>query len=266
MKPATKPIGIFDSGLGGLTVMRAVRQLLPFENIVYFGDTARLPYGSKSPEMIIRYCLESGFFLKNLDVKTIVIACHTASCIALQTLQQQIDLPVIGLITSSIEQALLLSKNKRIGVIGTAATIHSKTYETLLKNQMPEAQVFSVACPLFVPIIEEGLIHDPIAKGVIRSSLAPLTKANIDVLLMACTHYPLLSHLIQKELGPHVCLIDPSQDCAKLLQLQLQQKDLLNENKEKPYYRFFVSDNPDKFQKYGAIYLDHPIESVCQKF
>jgi len=261
-----RSIGIFDSGIGGLTVMRAIRELLPTESLVYFGDTARVPYGPKSPDAILRYSLESGFFLKNLDVKALVVACHTATCIALEELQKQLDIPVLGVMAPSIEKAARLSKTGRIGVIGTRATITSGAYEAHLKARLPKAKIISAACPLFVPLVEEGYFNHPITDLAVHEALHPLKSQNIDVLLLACTHYPLLAASIQKELGEDVTLVDPGRDCAEALYSLLKENNLLFSKQKEPSYRFYVSDDPDKFRKHGTLYLNHPIESVCKKF
>ncbi len=257
-------IGIFDSGFGGLTVMRAIRDLLPQENIIYFGDTARLPYGNKSPETILRYSKENADFLKSLGIKLLIIACNTASSIALSHLRSSLDIPIIGITEQGLEAVVRSSKTGQIAILGTRATIASGFYQHNIPKKLPFAQVNPICCPLFVPLVEEGYIDHPLTSMAIQEYLAPLKTQPIDTILLGCTHYPLLHAMIQKELGPQVSLIDPAAMCAEKTKEILIKHNLLNQNQAGPLYQFYVSDDPERFRRHGEIFLSHPIENVLQ--
>lgn len=258
-------IGIFDSGFGGLTVMRAIRTLLPYENIVYFGDTARLPYGSKSPETILRYSLENAEFLENLGVKVLVIACHTACSIALEHLRASLDIPIIGITEQGIEEIARTSKTGQIAILGTRATISSGVYQQNIQKKLPSANISPICCPLFVPLVEEGYINHPMTDMIVQEYLSPLKTLAIETVLLGCTHYPLLHAIIQKELGPNVSLIDPAATCAEKTKEILEEHHLLNNGDQSPSYQFYVSDDPDRFRHHGQTFLNYPIEHVLQK-
>ncbi len=253
-------IGIFDSGFGGLTVMRAVVEALPHENIVYFGDTARLPYGEKSAEAILRYTLESVDFLLSKKIKLLIVACNTACTAALETLEKTLHIPVIGMIQPAMEEIAGFSQKQHIAVIGTRRTIRSGLYQQQLASAFPEKKVTALACPLFVPLIEEGYLEHALADLAVREYLRPLKNQGIDIVLLACTHYPLLQTAISKELGEAVTLIDPAIACAKSAYALLLEKHLLNTSSEKPHYEFYVSDDPEKFRELGKIFLGHQID------
>ncbi|MEA3369226.1 MAG: glutamate racemase [Candidatus Ratteibacteria bacterium] len=255
------PIGIFDSGVGGLTVFREIRRLFPYEDIVYFGDTARLPYGTKSPETIVRFALKNINFLKNHDVKVIVIACNTASAVLLN-LKKKFRIPVINVIEPGARQALLFSRNKKIGVIGTESTIQSRAYEKALRRYNPSAKIFTRACPLFVPLIEEDWVKKPETKFIVKRYLSALKATGIDALILGCTHYPLLKPLIQKEIGREVKLIDSAREVAKELDEVLKTKRLPLKEKGLPRDRFFVSDLPPKFRKIGERFLGRKLGKI----
>lgn len=255
------PIGLFDSGFGGLTVMREVVRLLPHENLIYLGDTAHLPYGNKSPEVVLQYALENAAFLLQKGIKLLMIPCHTACSHALETLQKTFPVPIIGVIQPGLE---LLRGARSIGVIGTTSTIGSGIYQSLIRKQIPHAQIHAKACPLFVPLIEEGFHSHASATLIAESYLAPL-KGQIDTALLACTHYPLIRSIVQQALGPKVRLIEPAQRCAALASEYLTEKALLNPQTGKPTYEFYVTDDPEKFRRLGQLFFGAEIEKVEKK-
>ena len=216
------PIGVFDSGLGGLTVVREIMRNLPDERIVYFGDTARVPYGSKSPDTIIRYSRQIVRFLEQQEVKAIVIACNTASALALDTVEKETSLPILGVVRPGADMAVASTKNNRIGVIATEGTIRSGLYNRLIREADPRMQVFTKACPLFVPLVEEGWTKDPITKEVANRYLQELLDSEIDTLIMGCTHYPLLRSLLKEVVGDGVQLVNPAYETAQVLGKQIK--------------------------------------------
>ncbi len=252
------PIGLFDSGFGGLTVMKEFIRLLPKENLIYFGDTAHLPYGSKSPETVIRFARENSQFLMELGIKLLVIPCHTACCHALDLLQKELPIPVIGVIDAGLT---LIRPFSRIGLLGTTSTIESGLYQRLILKQNPEALIFAKACPLFVPLVEEGFHEHESAHLIAKEYLKEL-KGNIDAALLACTHYPLIRTILEKEFGPHVALIEPALACAERALKILKAKNQLNSQTKKPLYQFYASDDPLKFQTLGKIFLGQAVKKV----
>ena len=212
--PSLDPIGVFDSGIGGLTVVAALQELLPCETIFYIGDTARVPYGGKSRKTVERYSVEIGGLLLAEQAKILVVACNTASALAVPRMQNIFKVPVQGVVTPGAAAAVKATKNKRIGVIGTRATIASGAYEHAISTQDPEALVFSEACPLLVPLIEEGMFDDPVTDQMLGRYLAPLLDRGIDTLVLGCTHYPLLREAIARAAGPSVTLVDSARNCA----------------------------------------------------
>jgi glutamate racemase len=255
-------IGIFDSGFGGLTVMKAIQALLPHENILYFGDTARLPYGTKSRETIVRYSLENAGFLIQQGIKVLVVACHTACSFALEELQQKFDIPVIGVTTPMIEQIPHISKRGKIAILGTRGTIGSGAYQNAIQKILPDAEISGIACQLLVPLVEEGYIDHPITAMALFEYLHSLKNKDIDTIILACTHFPLLLKQIQQTVGNHVQVIDPAQFCAASLNQVLQEKNLLNPLRE-PTTQFFVSDDPEKFRLLGKTFLGHSLSEVA---
>ena len=211
------PIGVFDSGVGGLTVAREIMRNLPSEKIVYFGDTARVPYGSKSKETVIRYSRQIIRFLQEQQVKAIVIACNTASAFALDAVRDEFDLPIIGVIEPGAKVAAAQTRNKKVGVIGTVGTIGTGIHAEYLKSLDPEITVYGKACPLFVPLVEEGWLHDPVTDEVVARYLKELQEKDIDTLILGCTHYPLLRSTIRKIMGDQVCLVNPAYETAREL-------------------------------------------------
>lgn len=258
------PIGVFDSGIGGLTVVKELMQILPNESIVYFGDTARVPYGTKSEKTIKEYSIQNTKFLLSKNVKIIVIACNTASAVALSEIQSMTELPVVGVIKPGAEAAVKNTKNKRVAVIGTTATIQSKAYEKEIKLIDPSIEVYGKACPLFVPIVEEGWSNHKIAQLAAEEYLSELKKKSIDTMVLGCTHYPLLKDTIQKVIGEDVILVDSGVETARVVKQILEKENLINQSTLKPNYSFFVSDLPQKFREVGEMFLGRQIENLVK--
>lgn len=255
------PIGVFDSGVGGLTVVRELMQQLPGERIVYYGDTARVPYGNKSPETIIKYSAQIAQFLCSLDVKAIIIACNTASAIALEELKKVMELPILGVVKPGAKAAADATVNNRIGVIATRATINSGIYEDFLRRTNPEIKVYGQACPLFVPLVEEGFIDDPITDQVIHRYLDDLVAKDIDALVLGCTHYPLLRDRIKAVVGDKVRLVNPAYETAKSFKYLLEDNNLLNtDDKCLLGHSFYVSDSPESFRSFAASVLGFELD------
>lgn len=253
-----KPIGIFDSGVGGLTVYKAIRRSFPEEDLIYFGDTARVPYGPKSPNTIIEYSVQNARFLLQQGIKALIVACNTSSSVALPYLKELTDIPIIGVIEPGSEAAVKSTKNKRIGIIGTEGTVRSEAYSKAIKLRLPEAVVFSTACPLFVPIVEEGWQDHKIALQVVEEYLSPMLDKKIDTLVLGCTHYPLLSHVIQKYVGDDVGLVDSADAISEYLKsiLPSEYDGILGTDK------FFVSDNEAKFAVIASRILDSNLNTL----
>ncbi len=249
-------IGVFDSGIGGLTVASEIMRIMPYESIVYFGDTARLPYGSKSKDTIIRYARQIINFLKTKNVKAIVIACNTASAYALDTVAKEVDIPIIGVIHAGAMVASRVSSNKRVGIIGTQGTVSSNIYPKLIENMDGEIDVVQKACPLLCPLVEAGLIHDSVTEEIISRYVTELKARHIDTLVLGCTHYPLLKPAIAKIMGERVKLVDPACETALELSALLEEKGLKNEDlKAKPSYSFYVSDLAEAFTDFASSIL-----------
>ncbi len=261
------PIGVFDSGVGGLTVVKEIMEQIPNERIVYFGDTARVPYGSKSKDTIIKYSKQIIRFLQKEGVKAIVIACNTASAFALEEVRKEFDLPIIGVIESGAREASVTTRNKRVGVIGTEGTVNSRMYNEVLKSINPDITVLTKACPLFVPLVEEGFKDDPITIEVVKKYLADLKEENIDTLVLGCTHYPLLRETIAKVMGVDVTLVNPAYETAIELKNLLTQNNLANkkETEERSkMYKFYVSDAAKKFEHFADSILPFEIPEAKQ--
>ncbi len=256
------PIGIFDSGLGGLTVLREIAEALPHEDLIYVGDTARVPYGVKSPETVTRYSREICDFLVQLKVKAIVVACNTASALALPQLQGKYLIPLLGVLEPGAEAALRVSRNHSIGVIGTAGTIKSESYTKAIRQRLPAAKVMGRACPLFVPLVEEGWIHHEVTRKVSEIYLEDFKKNSIDTLILGCTHYPLLKEMIQEVLGRRVTLVDSALETAKALHFHLKSRGLLNPQSRSGSQRFFTTDAPEKLTQLAARFLGHELPEV----
>lgn len=255
-------IALFDSGVGGLTVMKEVMRVLPHEDLIYFGDTARVPYGGKSSETIIRYAIESAIFLMQQQIKMLVIPCNTVSAYALDKLREIFKIPILGVIEPGVAKVIETTRGGRIAVLGTKATIQSGSYPAQIQRQLPHAFVSSIACPLFVPLVEEMFLSHAATKLIVQEYLKPLQEQKIDTLLLGCTHYPLLKHLIQEEVGPSVTIVDSATTCADTVAAMLQKQKLLRKPKKPGQHKFFVSDDPKKFQLLGQTFLGMPIEQV----
>jgi glutamate racemase len=257
-----QPIGVFDSGIGGMTVVRALTHHLPNENIVYFGDTARVPYGPKSQQVVRAYALQDTEVLLQHDVKLIVIACNTVSAVALDIVQKRAKVPVVGVILPGAEAAALATKNKRIGVIGTVGTIFSNAYTNAIRQLDPGIKVFGQPCPLFVPLAEEGWIDHKATELIAKEYLFPLSLEKIDTLVLGCTHYPILRDIIGKVLHQSVTLIDSGEATAVVVKNMLTDLKLNNTSTLKPNLQFFVSDVPHKFVEIGERFLGNKFGKV----
>jgi glutamate racemase len=257
------PIGIFDSGIGGLTVVKQLMHLLPNENLVYFGDTARVPYGTRSEKLIRQYALEDAAFLEQFSVKYLIVACNTVSAVAVDLLSATREMPVTGVIIPGVEGAIRETRNGRIGVMGTRATIESKAYNRRITERNPELQVFGAAAPLLVPMIEEGWLSEEVTRLTVRNYLRPLLEENIDTLILGCTHFPVIRDLIQEEAGD-VTLIDSGLETARQVKILLGETGLLNSGESPQQTRFFVSDIPRKFDEVGTRFLGHPVVNATR--
>ncbi|MCI8594809.1 MAG: glutamate racemase [Oscillospiraceae bacterium] len=252
-----RPIGVFDSGLGGLTTVRAIQRLMPEEDIVYFGDTGRVPYGGRSKETIVKYARQDVAFLRSFDLKAIVIACGTVSTTALEVLAAENDLPILGVAKPAALAAAEATSGGKIGLIGTVASIRSGAYERFIKEARPEAQVMAKACPLFVPLVENGRFQpgDVVIETVVREYLTELKEARIDTLILGCTHYPLLEEVIGAFMGPKVTLIDAGAAGAEATKRQLTACAALAEPGRTGQSRYFVSDTAEDFTQLASIFL-----------
>jgi glutamate racemase len=257
-----RPIGVFDSGIGGLTVVQALTHHLPHENIVYFGDTARVPYGPKSPQVVREYAAQDTDVLLSHNVKMIVIACNTVSALALDIVQKKAKVPVVGVIFPGAEAAARATTKKRIGVIGTVGTVTSNAYPNALRQIDPAIQTFSRACPLFVPLAEEGWTDHKATELIAKEYLFPLTLDKIDTLVLGCTHYPLLRDVIGKVLHNSVTLIDSGEATAEKVKRLLDEMDLQNPSKLKPNLQFYVSDVPARFTEVGEQFLGQKLGKI----
>ncbi len=242
--------------------MREVAELLPHENLIYLGDTARLPYGNKSPATVIRFALENAEFLRKQQIKLLMISCHTACSHAFNVLQKTLPIPVIGVTQPGFQGLANASKTSEVAILGTTSTIASGVFQSLLQANFPSLKVHAIACPLFVPLVEDGLQSHAAARMIVEHYLSPLKNTRVDAVLLACTHYPLLCEVIQEYLGPHVRLIEPARYAALEAQILLGELDLLNRNQEPPIYRFYSSDDPEKFKTLAKTFFPHPIEKV----
>jgi len=259
------PIGVFDSGVGGLTVAREIMRQMPKEKIIYFGDTARLPYGNKSKDTVTRFSRQIARFLLSHEVKTIVVACNTASAYAVEELEAELDIPVIGVVKPGARMAVDITKNGKIGVIATAGTIGSGLYTKYIKSLREDAVIYGKACPLFVPLIEEGLWEDPVTVEIANRYLAELIDLDIDTLILGCTHYPLIRSVVGRIMGEGVTLVNPAYETAVALKKLLAEKGLLNEVTpplgSNPY-QFYVSDGAEKFKQFANSIIKYGILSA----
>jgi glutamate racemase len=253
------PIGIFDSGIGGLTVVKQLIKLLPHEHLVYFGDTARLPYGTKSDKLIKQYSFENALFLEQYNIKLLVVACNSASAVAVEELKSNLSMPVTGVIVPGVEAALQRTKNNRIGVIGTTATINSSAYTKMIMTADASVQVWGQPCPLLVSLVEEGWIDEEITRLTIRKYIQPLLNHQIDTIILGCTHFPVIKDLLQQEAGIDITLIDSGTETAKKVKSMLDQLNLQRNATNEGSVQFFVSDIPAKFDEVGTRFLGQPL-------
>jgi glutamate racemase len=258
----SRPIGVFDSGIGGLTVVRELISRLPGEALVYFGDTARVPYGPKSPATVARYSEEAAAFLLSRDVKLVVVACNTATAHAAQRLAATLPVPVIGVIEPGARAAVEATRSARIGVIGTVGTIRSGAYDLAVRRRLADARVYAQPCPLFVPLVEEGLSEHPAARLIAHDYLAPLHEMDVDVLVLGCTHYPLLRGLIGEIMGPDVQLVDSAAETASEVAATLDRLDLRRCGEAPPEHVFAASDAPLRFRDVGRVFVGDVLRSV----
>ena len=256
------PIGVFDSGVGGLTVAREIMNQMPNEQIVYFGDTARVPYGNKSKDTIIGFSRQIVKFLRTKEVKAIVIACNTATAFALDAMQAENDIPVIGVIKSGAKAAAKTTKSGKIGVIGTEGTINSGIYTSYLTQLKETIQVFPKACPLFVPLVEEGLLYDSVTIEVADRYFSELKGYGIDTLVLGCTHYPLIRHTLQKVIGDDVELVNPAYETARYLKKVLTERNLLHDPMKTQEHLFYVSDGAEKFKAFANTILPCKVQET----
>ncbi len=261
LDPAS-PIGVFDSGVGGLTVVRALMERLPFEHILYFGDTARVPYGVKSVETISHYTTQIAQFLLERRVKLLIVACNTMAAVASGVVRDLSPTPVLDVIEAGAVSALAATRARRIGVIGTPTTINSNAYGRAIHRLDPEARIYSQACALFVPLVEEGWLDHPVTRLTAQEYLRPVLAERIDTLVLGCTHYPLIKPLLQEVAGPGVTLVDSAEAMAEQTAALLTQLDLHNPSRSPPQYQYFITDVPLRFQTIGERFLGRSLSHV----
>lgn len=258
----SRSIGIFDSGIGGLTVIKELKKRLPKEDLIYFGDTAHVPYGTKSKNTVLRFSIDSILFLLKKDVKLIVVACNTASSTALSEIKRNFKVPIVGVIGGGVKEAVRVTKNKRIGVIGTRSTIVSLAYDKEIKKIDPQVKVFPIACPLFVPLVEEGWMRKAVTEEVAQEYLSPLIMKNIDTLILGCTHYPLLKSVIRKVLSNEVNLVDSAREVSRQVAQIVSISGLANTKRKKGQEYYYVSDEARNFAKVAGMFLGYSLKRV----
>jgi glutamate racemase len=259
-----KSIGIFDSGVGGLTVLKEVVKALPQEDTIYLGDTARVPYGTKSPETVTRYALQVTSFLVQRDIKLLVVACNTASAVSLEALKDHFSIPIIGVIEPGARRAVSVTRTGKVGIIGTAATIQSSAYAKAIKRMNREIEVVTRACPLFVPLAEEGWVDNEVVRLTARIYLQGLREEGVDTLVLGCTHYPLLKGIIAETMGDDVQLVDSAEETARTVAETLNDRGLLRPSSEKGNHHYFVTDVPAGFIRVGNRFLGGRLGDVYQ--
>ncbi|MBF0609213.1 MAG: glutamate racemase [Candidatus Magnetobacterium sp. LHC-1] len=259
---ADRPIGIFDSGIGGLTVLRELHRQLPAESTIYLGDTARVPYGIRSPETVKRYSLQNSMYLMEMGVKLIIIACNTSSAISLYSIRNALDIPVLGVIEPGAKAAVTATRNGTIGVIGTEVTIKSGAYRRAIHSHNGGVVVYEQCCPLFVPLVEEGWLNDEITEAVARKYLKGLIRSGIDTLVLGCTHYPLLKGVLTKVMGEGIVLIDSGIEKAKNVKNILKDLNILKRDNKNTFRKYYVTDSPERFIAVGRRFLGEPIEDI----
>ena len=260
-----RPIGVFDSGLGGLSCVKEIMKIMPNEDVIYFGDTGRVPYGTRSRETIIKYVRQDIRFLESFDIKAIIIACGTASSAALPWIADENDTKIMGVVEPAAKAAVSVTKNKKIGVLGTGATVKYGKYASNIKALCPDAEIVQKACPLFVPLVENGYTDSDVARLIAAEYLEDMKKKGVDTLILGCTHYPLLKKVIGDIMGKDVTLIDSGAMAASAAYEFLKQESLLNESGENGKYRYFVSDSVEDFSALGGMFLDRPIKESVEK-
>lgn len=259
-----RAIGIFDSGLGGLTCVKTVTEIMPNEDIIYFGDTGRVPYGTKSADTLVKYVKQDISFLESFNIKFIIIACGTASCAVLPNIQNEISTDIIGVLEPTCKKAVSLTKNRKIGVIGTQSTITSGNYAKIIKELMPNSEIISRACPMFVPMVENGYTSGEIARIMVEEYLAPIKEKGVDTLILGCTHYPHLADEIQEYMGSDVTLINSGAEAAAEAKSRLMSQDALSD-KRTGTVKYYVSDSVDGFEKLAGMFLDKHIDGSVEK-
>ncbi len=259
-----RPIGVFDSGLGGLSCIREVMRIMPNEDVIYFGDTGRVPYGSRSQETLVKYVKQDIRFLRTFDIKMIIIACGTASSAVLPWISDELDTKIMGVVEPASQAAVDATKSGRIGVLGTSATVKYGKYVEDIKKLKPDSDVFQKACPMFVPLVENGYADKEVTDIIAREYLTELKEKDVDTLILGCTHYPLLKEKIQRIMGDKVSLIDSGAAAAEGAYRWLKSADMLN-NKQFGSYKYFVSDSTDDFTKLGSMFLNKTISESVEK-
>lgn len=257
-----RPIGIFDSGIGGLTVLKEILRVLPEENTIYLGDTARVPYGIRSAETVIRYSFENTRFLSSKDIKILVVACNTASSVSLDAIKSRVSIPVVGVIEPGAKAAVKASRSKKIGVIGTEATIRSNSYTKAIKGIDESIEVIGMSCPLFVPLVEEGWTDGQIAALVAEKYLSDLKKRDVDTVVLGCTHYPLLKQVIAEVMGAEVQLIDSAIEISQEINIILEDLGIKRVSRSPSFREFYVTDVPERFLKVGEKFLGQQIDHI----
>ena len=260
--PDSRPIGVFDSGLGGLTVAKAIKEKLPNENIVYLGDTARVPYGNKSRLLVTGYANQITNFLLSENAKLIVVACNTVSALSLPTLQSEFQIPILGVIIPGSQAAIHATRNKNIGVIGTIATINSNAYTAALNEIESSIQITTQACPLFVPLVEEGWLNGLVPSEITATYLKSINGANVDTLILGCTHYPLLKPIIKDHVNDNTVLIDSAETVAEEAAIILIEKKISADSSNKGLLKCFVTDSPTKFESIAERFLGYSLDNV----
>ena len=262
-----RPIGVFDSGLGGLTAVREMRRLMPSENIIYFGDTSRVPYGGRSPEILLKYARQDVHFLRSFDIKAVLVACGTVSTTALPQLQAENDLPILGVVEPACRKAAAMTRNRRVGLIATAASVRSGAYERTLHRLDETIHVVSRACPLLVPLVENGRVRrgDVVIETVVREYLEPLRATGIDTLILGCTHYPLLTDIIADVMGPGVTLVSSGEESAFELKRMLKASGLRADENHRGETEFYVSDRAEDFERTASLFLQEDLRHTARR-
>lgn len=262
-----RPIGVFDSGLGGLTAVREMRRLMPSENIIYFGDTSRVPYGGRSPEILLKYARQDVHFLRSFDIKAVLVACGTVSTTALPQLQAENDLPILGVVEPACRKAAAMTRNRRVGLIATAASVRSGAYERTLHRLDETIHVVSRACPLLVPLVENGRVRrgDVVIETVVREYLEPLRATGIDTLILGCTHYPLLTDIIADVMGPGVTLVSSGEESAFELKRMLKASGLRADEAHRGETEFYVSDRAEDFERIASLFLQEDLRHTARR-